>query len=624
MEVVTLQESSDRDAVVGQRSVAEAIALLADAQALFDDGRHSETLVRCDEALQRFGEDLDSVVRERVAYGLLLKGLSLARLGHSDDAIGVYEGLIDRAGGSADAKTRRHVAWAFNNRAFMLKELGRGEQSIAAYNELIDQFGDERNPEIRLRVSWALWNKADSLRALSRVAESDGVYDELIARRDEGLNLELDRNIAWCLRCRAWNLWGAGAKEQAVEAYDEPLKRFGNASDGSLRMLVFDSLSDKAAVLVQLGRFEEAISAYDESLALLARRGETQSQVGEAAAITLLLKGELLWSVKRLEEAIVVFDGAVEAYHQARAAGAGTDAAWAAMLAVFYKVSRLCALDRSAEAGRARDQLIAVLGDVGEASPADERSDARETSEQDLAASFAEVINDGDCWRWFDTTDDELPRDTMAERAIDLYRLTEPWALADDDAACDAAQFAAAIVRDIADGYAMLTRPVTADQRRSMPFPQRAESARAQLIRTFGADTWAAKHGHPLLLPEPDQDAENTDRCEGQPPQAGGRTPEAFLRFFLTAAYTHDLVALACDSRTVRQALRDARFGQRAAQQISEARRWARRVTIHMPPEAAGVAIASLLMNQAFFVASQGAISSSADLFPATALLRDC
>ncbi|HET7049343.1 MAG TPA: hypothetical protein VFI54_13865, partial [Solirubrobacteraceae bacterium] len=46
--------------------------------------------------------------------------------------------------------------------------------------------------------------------------------------------------------------------------------------------------------------------------------------------------------------------------------------------------------------------------------------------------------------------------------------------------------------------------------------------------------------------------------------------------------------------------------------------------TIHMPPEAAGVAIASLLMNQAFFVASQGAISSSADLFPATALLRDC
>ncbi|MGZ6616199.1 MAG: hypothetical protein ACXVFQ_17410 [Solirubrobacteraceae bacterium] len=211
----------------------------------------------------------------------------------------------------------------------------------------------------------------------------------------------------------------------------------------------------------------------------------------------------------------------------------------------------------------------------------------------------------------------------LAQRALELYRLTEPWALSDDDAAGDAAQLAAGIVRDIADGYAMLTRPVTADQRRSMLFPQRGESARAQLIRTFGADTWAAEHGHPLLLPEPPQDAEDTDRCEGHAPQAGGWTREAFLRFFLTAAYTHDLVALACDSPTGRQALRDIRFGQRAATQISEARRWARQGILAMPPDAAGAAVASVLMTQAFFLASHGAVPSSAELFPTRALLRD-
>ena len=387
-------------------------------------------------------------------------------------------------------------------------------------------------------------------------------------------------------------------------------------------MLVFESLSDKAAVLVELGRFDEAISACDESLALLARGAETESQVGEAAAITLLLKGELLWSVKRIEESIVVFGGAVDAYRQARAAGAGPEAAWAAMLAVFHKVSRLCALDRSAEAGQARDQLTAVLGDVGDPSLPQNRPGARPTSERELAANFAEVVNGGDCWQWFDAIDEEPPRDAMAQRAIELYRLTEPWALADDDSAGGAAQFAAGMLRDIADGYAMLTRPLTADQRRALP--QRAESTRAQLIRTFGADVWADEHGYPLLLPEPDEDTENANLCEGQPPQAGGWTPEAFLRFFLTAAYTHDLVALACDSPTGRQALRDVRFGQRAAQQISEARRWARQVTLHMPPQAAGAAIASLLINQAFFLASHGAVPSSAQLFPTTGLLRDC
>jgi hypothetical protein len=92
MEVVTLQGSSDRDGMVDGRPVAEASALLADAQALFDDGRYVEAAARCDEARKRFAQERDLAVRERVAYGLLVKGLSLARLGHVDDAIAVYEG----------------------------------------------------------------------------------------------------------------------------------------------------------------------------------------------------------------------------------------------------------------------------------------------------------------------------------------------------------------------------------------------------------------------------------------------------------------------------------------------------------------------------------------------------
>ena len=569
--------------------------------------------------MQRFTDAPDPLVRERVAYALLFEGLSLANLGRSDEAIRVYEELIGRYGSSADQKTRRHVAWAFNNQAFTLKELGRREQSLAGYRELVERFRDDREPEVRERVSWALWHQAGLLEDLSRSREADIVRDELIERRDEGLNLELDRNIAWCLQRRAWNLRRAGASEQALEAYEELPARFRDATDAWLRCRVAGSMADQAAILRAVGRIDDAMSIYDESLGLLAQG--TEARLRDTAVIVLLGKGDLLWRANRPEEAIVVYDGAAAAYCEARAAGAGSEAAWAAIAAVFNKVSRLCALDRSGEAGQARDQLSAILGDVREPGSGAPHSGAPAISERELAATLTQVINGGECWRWFEATDEEPPTDTMAQRATELYRLTEPWALADVGAEGDAAQFVASMLRDIADGYAMLTRPLTPEQRRALPLPQRAESKRTQLIRTFGVDDWAAERGYPLLHTEPAGDAHDARSRDEQSHDVDGTTQDAFLRFFLTSAYRHDLLALVCDSPSGRQALRT--LGQHAAQRISEARRWVAQVTPHMPPEAAGAAITALLMAQGFFSAAHGAIASSAELSPDRALLRD-
>lgn len=614
--------SSDREGEVREPPIAGAVALLEEIQALFDNGRHIDTVARCEEAVHRFTDDASPLVRERVAYALLLEGLSMANLARRDEAIRVYEELFSRYGSSTDPKMRRHAAWALNNRAFTLKELGRREQSLVAYDELIERFRDEREPEIRQRVSWALWNEAGLLDELSRSQEADSVRDELIARRDEGLDVELDRNIAWCLQHRGWALWRAGDVEQALEAYEEPRARFCDATDVWLRRGVAASLSDKAALLDELGRVDDALSTYDDSFALLGQG--TDPELRELAVIVLHRKGDALWRANRFETAIVVFDGALAAYREATTSGGGPNVVWAAIAAVFNKLSRLCALDRGEQAGHARDQLTASLGDVCELSLGDARSGAHATSERELAAIFAEVFNGGECWRWFEETDEQPPTDAMAERAIELYCLTEPWALADDAATGDASQFAAGMLRDIADGYAMLTRQLTVEERRALPLPQRAESKREQLIRAFGADDWAAEHGYPLLLTEPAGDVEDAASCEEQSRDVGGWSQDAFLRFFLTLAYRHDVLAPICDSPTGRRALTDEYFGQHAAQQISEARRWVGQVKLHMPPEAAGAAVTALLMAQGFFLASQGAVASSAELFPDRALLRAC
>ena len=222
----------------------------------------------------------------------------------------------------------------------------------------------------------------------------------------------------------------------------------------------------------ELGLAYVAMSTYDDSLALLWQW--TLPELREMAVIVLLKKGDALWRAKLFEAAIVVYDSSLSAYREARTAGAFTEATLSAIAAVFNKLSRLCALDLRVEARHALDQLSASLRDVCEPNSCEARSGAHAVSERELAATFAQVFNGGECWQLFVATEEEPVRDALAERAIELYRLTEPWALTDDEATGDASQFAASMLRDIADCYAMLSPLLTPEQRSALPLPQRA------------------------------------------------------------------------------------------------------------------------------------------------------
>jgi hypothetical protein len=156
-------------------------------------------------------------------------------------------------------------------------------------------------------------------------------------------------------------------------------------ADVWLRRGVAASLNDKTALLHELGRGDEALSTCDDSLALLGQG--TESELRELAVTVLLRKGDVLWHANRFEAAIVIYDGALAAYREARTAGGGATAVWAAIAAVFNKLSRLCALDRGEEARQARGQLGAILGDVCEPRLGEKRSGAQATSERELAAT---------------------------------------------------------------------------------------------------------------------------------------------------------------------------------------------------------------------------------------------
>jgi hypothetical protein len=373
-----------------------------------------------------------------------------------------------------------------------------------------------------------------------------------------------------------------------------------------------------------LGRGNEAIASYDKTLALLANASEPEVPDGTVAV--LLSKGQMLGQLQRVEEAIVVYDSAVSAYRTARAAGGGTEVLWAAVLALVNKLERLCALDRSEEAHELRAQLIALLGDVDDTSSDGDRSDTGSVSEVQLAAAVADVSKDGECWRWFEARSEKPPRELMTERAIELYRLSEVWAMPGAEESGLAAHAAASMLRDIADGYAMLTRRLTPADRATLPLPQRGDAQRTQLIRTLGVDEWAAEHGHPLALPThtPDideADPEDVQLLDSRRSEAVDST-EGFVRFFLISVYTYDLLTVLCDSPTGRVAFENENFRNRASWQIARARKWVRWIAPYLE-DAEGAAVACVFIAQAFFLASHGEVSSRATLLPGVSTLRD-
>ena len=69
---------------------SDARAALDEVQGLFDAKRLVETVAACEKVVERFADEADPAVRERVAHALVLKGLSLDGLGiGAGDALAV-------------------------------------------------------------------------------------------------------------------------------------------------------------------------------------------------------------------------------------------------------------------------------------------------------------------------------------------------------------------------------------------------------------------------------------------------------------------------------------------------------------------------------------------------------
>ena len=94
---------------------------------------------------------------------------------------------------------------ALVNKAIILGMLERSQEAIGVYDEVVERFGDDPTPPLREQVAKALVNKAITLGMLERSQEEIGVYDEVVERfgDDPTPPLREITNVALQIRSRA-------------------------------------------------------------------------------------------------------------------------------------------------------------------------------------------------------------------------------------------------------------------------------------------------------------------------------------------------------------------------------------------------------------------------------------
>ncbi|MFM5484455.1 tetratricopeptide repeat protein [Aeromonas veronii] len=315
-----------------------------------------------DELIQHFGTSNVAEVQEQVAKALLSKGVRLSQLDRSEDEIAVYDELIQRFGTSDVAEVQEPLAKALLYKSITLGLLDRSEDEIAVYDELIQRFGTSDVAKVQEHVTKALLNKGITLAQLEHSEDAITVYDELIQRFGTSDMAEIQDRVAKALLNKGFTLSQLDRSEDAITVYDELIQRFGTSDVSEIHKRVANALLNRGITLGQLDRSEDEITVYDE---LIQRFGTSDvAEIQEQVAKALLNKGVTLGQLDRSEDAITVYDELIQRFGTSDVAEIQEQVA----KALLNKGVTLGQLDRSEDAITVYDELIQRFGtsDVAE------------------------------------------------------------------------------------------------------------------------------------------------------------------------------------------------------------------------------------------------------------------
>jgi protein O-GlcNAc transferase len=272
-----------------QANAEPQIQAIQAAFALARRGDFGEAEVLCRNILTREPEQADA---------LLLRAVIEVNTGRTAQGIE----SVRRAIGQSPARPAAHALLAD-----ALLELGQPQAALESYEAALNLNGD---------LLSARFGRANALLALGRMREAVADYDSVLARAPDDAE-------AWSQRGNA--LLALGSVEPALESFDAAIR---------LKPSYLGALNNRGSALLKLKRFDAALAAFDAVLVIDPQhqgashnRGcvlhESQRYPAALEAFdralrhgrrveTLVARGDVLRELKRPEEALRSYTGALE------------------------------------------------------------------------------------------------------------------------------------------------------------------------------------------------------------------------------------------------------------------------------------------------------------------------
>lgn len=169
-------------------------------------GRSKDAIALADEFMPGLREDPEQLMR--LVEALAVKGFALVALECWDEAVDVFDEIVERGQDLDDHTARREVVLALMNKSVALREQGRYEEwvrfseeissridedGLEAFTEVIDSLANAAaEPSVRPVLASATFHKAELLVERERRAEALATVTELIDRfeEDDQANIE--------------------------------------------------------------------------------------------------------------------------------------------------------------------------------------------------------------------------------------------------------------------------------------------------------------------------------------------------------------------------------------------------------------------------------------------------
>ncbi len=208
--------------------------------------------------------------------------------GHPEDAIVALDTVISQLGKARGLDA--YAALSLIARADCLADTGRGVEALATADDVVRRFGERDDPMLLAAVALAQIGQADHLASLGRIDEALLVTDEVVRRLGERTELELEQAVAYALLSRASNLTRARRLDEALRTTEEIVRRFGEHTESHLVLAVAGALVMQFALFAHTGRAVEALRTADSVVCRFGERSEPR--LVRAVALVLWLRLE--------------------------------------------------------------------------------------------------------------------------------------------------------------------------------------------------------------------------------------------------------------------------------------------------------------------------------------------